>query len=227
MTLRATPNTGWTFDRWSGDVSGNTTSVPLTLNSNKSVTANFARIKYTLTVNVTPQDSGSVGPIGGTYDYGSLVTLVAKPAAGYEFDRWGGDASGNSASVNVTMESNKNITAYFKSLYQTITRNMPAGSAALNTISFSNEFKAGDRLQGFVELTGDYHPEDVTYTWSFVVTGPQGIIIENWQGNIVSSQRHDFDKTIQYPGRYLIQVSHTSRWARTMTIKIMPGGWQG
>ncbi len=226
VTLKATTASAcWAFDHWGGDVSGNITTMPLTINSNKNVTAYFVKVKYALSVTVTPLGSGNVGPTGGTYNCGEAVTLVATPAAGFQFDHWAGDASGNSASTNITMQSDKNITAYFRTLYQTIKRDMPAGSMALNTGSYTNQLKAGQRIQGFVELTGEYQAGDVIASWNFVITGPQGIMIENWEGNALSSQHHDFDKTVQFDGIYTIKVSHNSRWPKTITIQIMPGGW--
>ena len=41
VTLQATPNTGYTFSGWSGDLTGTANPATLTMNANKSVTANF------------------------------------------------------------------------------------------------------------------------------------------------------------------------------------------
>jgi hypothetical protein len=41
VTLTAIPTPGYKFDHWSGDASGTTTAVTLTMNSNERVTANF------------------------------------------------------------------------------------------------------------------------------------------------------------------------------------------
>jgi hypothetical protein len=42
VTVTATPDSGWKFDNWSGDLSGSTNPTTITMNSNKSVTANFS-----------------------------------------------------------------------------------------------------------------------------------------------------------------------------------------
>ena len=42
VTLTATPNTGYTFSNWSGDVSGTANPLPLIIDRNKTVTAHFA-----------------------------------------------------------------------------------------------------------------------------------------------------------------------------------------
>ena len=43
IILTAIPASGYRFDRWSGDVSGNVTSVPITMNASKSVIATFIK----------------------------------------------------------------------------------------------------------------------------------------------------------------------------------------
>jgi len=72
-------------------------------------------IQYTLTTSVDPSGSGSISlnPSGGTYDEGTVVTITANPNAGYEFDHWSGDASGTNPTINITMNENKSIIAYF------------------------------------------------------------------------------------------------------------------
>jgi hypothetical protein len=43
VKLTATPNTGYTFSKWSGSVSGTKNPVSVTMNANKTVTGNFKR----------------------------------------------------------------------------------------------------------------------------------------------------------------------------------------
>jgi uncharacterized repeat protein (TIGR02543 family) len=46
VTVTAVPNATYTFSGWSGDVSGTTNPITITLDSNKSVTANFLKNIY-------------------------------------------------------------------------------------------------------------------------------------------------------------------------------------
>lgn len=66
---------------------------------------------YTLTVNATT--GGSVNPTGGSYEAFTVVTLTAYPDAGYEFGGWSGDVTGTVNPVDITMDSDKNVTASF------------------------------------------------------------------------------------------------------------------
>jgi len=53
VTATATPSSGYEFDNWSGDASGTTTSMTVTMNSDKKITANFIpenKIAFTVTV---------------------------------------------------------------------------------------------------------------------------------------------------------------------------------
>ena len=68
---------------------------------------------YTLTVNVNPSEGGSVSPSSGEHKHGTSVSLTATPAGEYLFENWSGDASGNTASVSVSMMGNKTVTANF------------------------------------------------------------------------------------------------------------------
>jgi len=57
VTVTATPNTGYRFDHWSGDCTGSG-SCSVTMNSDKTVTANFVKI-WTLEVIVEPTGAGT------------------------------------------------------------------------------------------------------------------------------------------------------------------------
>lgn len=114
VTLTAIPAQGYVFDRWSLDATGTSSSVTLTMDSSKRVTAHFTA-RYTLTTQVSPIGSGTVAPASGTYDGGTKVTLTATPAQGYVFEGWeGDDIISTSSSLTLTMDSSKEVIAYFK-----------------------------------------------------------------------------------------------------------------
>ncbi len=140
VTLTAVPASGYTFTGWSGDASGSSASVNVTMSSNKSVTANYSPITYTLTTNAAPAAGGTIArsPNAGSYNAGTVVTLTATAASGYTFTGWSGDVSGSTASVNITMNANKNATANFvpnTTTFYTLTTN--ASPEAGGTVSKS------------------------------------------------------------------------------------------
>jgi len=106
---------------WEGDVANsNSATTTVTIDGNKTVTANFELIpptQYTLTMAVDPEGGGSTDPTVGehTYNEGTVVDITATPADGYQFVNWEGDvANSNSATTTVTIDGNKTVTANFE-----------------------------------------------------------------------------------------------------------------
>ncbi|MBN1927291.1 MAG: DUF3494 domain-containing protein [Prolixibacteraceae bacterium] len=115
VQVTATPNTGYTFSGWSGDATGSTNPLSVTMNSDKNIVANFTLIPIvTYTLNITANNGVVVkNPNLANYNSGATVQLTATPNTGYEFSGWSGDANGSTNPLTVTMNSNKNITANF------------------------------------------------------------------------------------------------------------------
>ncbi len=129
VTLTAIANDGYIFAGWSGDVSDMTNPVTIVMNSDKSVTATFEALRYTLMVEVTPMEGGTVAvsPEPGAdskYGYGQEVTLTAIANDGYIFAGWSGDLSDMTNPVTIIMDSDKSVTATFNTLGYTLTVNV-------------------------------------------------------------------------------------------------------
>ena len=109
------------FARWSGDASDEVASITITMNANRIVTANFTATQtcYTLTMNVTPGNAGSVSLLplpncgANGYTAGTEVEFQATPNNPYAFAGWGGDYFDVDPAGSVTMDGNGNITAIF------------------------------------------------------------------------------------------------------------------
>lgn len=69
--------------------------------------------EFVLDTSVSPVGAGTVFPSEGTYKEGSTVTLNAAPSGEYLFDRWSGDASGTSSSIDIQVDGNKKVVANF------------------------------------------------------------------------------------------------------------------
>ena len=89
--VTATANEHYRFDHWScpGITGIDSTLNPLviTTNSSHTVTAVFAPQNYTLTTAVNDPDKGHV-TAGGSYPYGTQVTVTATPFAGQHVESW-------------------------------------------------------------------------------------------------------------------------------------------
>jgi len=226
IDLVVTPSPGYEFRGWSGDVYGTSPGVTVTMDSDRSVIANFSIVRYTLEVSASPPEGGTVSTGGGVYPPGSPVDLVATPSPGYEFLGWSGDVSGTSPEVNLTMDSDKSVTANFDTIAQRIEYTMPAGAISGSVISFSNVLNRGDIVSGFVELTGEYKTRDRTFRWNFEILNPEGRSVDTFRGHWVSKTRHDFSFDVLYNGDYKIKVDHNSLYDLYLVIEIVPKGWE-
>lgn len=77
VTVTATPNTGYVFSGWSGNLSGSTNPTTITMNSNKSVTANFSA-----TVNLLTNGDFSNGMTGWVVAATSPSTAAGSVVSG-------------------------------------------------------------------------------------------------------------------------------------------------
>src|SRR6266404_3574127 len=69
---------------------------------------------YTLTIQTNGSGAVSRNPTNSAYPAGAVVTVTALPDNGWDFSGWTGDESGNANPLNVTMTTNKFITATFE-----------------------------------------------------------------------------------------------------------------
>ena len=116
VTLSATPEHGWVWVGWEGDVSNTANPLVITIpDSDLSVNARFALEDYTISVSAVPASAGTVvrSPNQSTYHLNDAVTLSASAADGYTFDRWSGDTSTTVSQIAVTVESDISLIANF------------------------------------------------------------------------------------------------------------------
>jgi hypothetical protein len=174
ITLNATAASGYSFVNWSGNLTGSTNPINITMSGNYSITANFvtAVTTYNLTINSTA--GGNVTTPGeGTFTYNAsqVVALVAAADTNYSFVNWTGDvgtiADVNSTTTNITMNGNYSITANFAAVAPTqynLTINSTAGGSVTtpgegtftrNASQVVSLVAAADTNYSFVNWTGD------------------------------------------------------------------------
>lgn len=128
VTIKATPNTGYSFVSWND---GNTSaSRSVTVTKAATYTANFKANTYTLTVKSSDSKMGSVSG-GGSANYGTFIVLTAKANSGYHFVKW--DDNNTSATRNVTVSGNKTYTAVFAKNEYTI--DVQSDNATMGSVS--------------------------------------------------------------------------------------------
>jgi len=166
VNLVATPDPGYRFVNWAGDVSTigdvEDATTTIVMNNAYSIIGNFVNQQYDLTATSTAGGSITM-PGEGTfmYDAGTVVNLVAEADEGYKFVDWTGDVSTikdvTVAQTTITADDSYSITANFESKYTP----MVAGGA-LHTV--------GLRLDGTVVAVGyNEYAECVVGGWTDVI----------------------------------------------------------
>jgi hypothetical protein len=128
VNLVATPDAGYPFMRWAGDVGTipdvNAAATTITMNGDYSITANFEETYY---LTIFSGNGGSViTPGEGTFAYapGTVVDLVACPDPGRRFLAWANDtgtvADIHDPTTTITVNGDYSITAGFPRYYSTI-----------------------------------------------------------------------------------------------------------
>jgi len=201
VTLTATAIPGWSFAGWSGDATGSTNPLSLTIEGNTSITATFIQDEYTLTV--TPVGSGAVAidPVQTTYHYGDQVTLTATADPGWSFSGWSGDATGSTNPLTVTIAGDTSITATFTQDEYTLTTAVdPLGSGSVQ-----------------IDQAGPYHyGDEVTLT----ATANAGWDFVSWSGDASGIES---PLVITIHGDTNITANFTDHYA--LIVEINPSGF--
>jgi len=165
VNLVATPEAGYHFVDWTGAVADpDSASTTVTMDGDKSVTANFAINTYE--VDVTSTEGGSTDKDGAnSVTHGNSLTITATPETGYQFTGWSGDATGTDNPLTITnITAEKGVTANFELItYGLMTSSTTGGSVTdpgegtntYNTGTVVNLIAAPETGYRFVNWTGD------------------------------------------------------------------------
>jgi hypothetical protein len=167
-------------------LSGATNPQNLTITGNATVTADFIPIptQYYLTTAVSPAAGGSISPASGYYASGSVVTISATPAPGYQFAGFTGALSGTANPQNLTITGNASVTATFTPVppeYYLTTAVSPPGGGSISpasgyhtsgsVVTVTATPAIGYYFSGFTgALTGGANPQNLTITGNATVT---------------------------------------------------------
>jgi len=111
VELMATPATGYDFVNWTEGDNVLSTEMKYTFTASKSldIKANFKLKTYTISVEMSPADAGTLTG-GGNFEHGSNVTVSATPAEGYNFVNWTVSGSQVSAEASYSFTASENLT---------------------------------------------------------------------------------------------------------------------
>lgn len=200
VTLTATADPGWTFSTWSGDLSGSTSPITITMASDKIITGTFTQDQYT--VSVTPPTGGTIGkdPDQSSYVYGEVITFTATADPGWTFAGWSGDLSGTTNPTTVTVDGNKNISATFTQDHYTVSVTPPTGGAI------------------------DKNPDQSTYVYgeviTFTATAAPGWTFVNWTGDLSGG---DNPKTLSVVGNHTVGANFSQNSYTLLTNTVGNG----
>jgi uncharacterized repeat protein (TIGR02543 family) len=168
VQLTATAAPGWSFEGWSGDLSGSSNPTSITMDEDKTVMATFLQDVYTLTVTMDPVVGGSLVSAvpSPPYHYGDVVSVTVSANQGYSFSHWSGDASGSSSVTTVTMHGDRTAVAHFTQDMYTL---------SVNIIGTGSVMKDPDQTTythgAVVQLTAVADPRWTFSQWSGDLTG--------------------------------------------------------
>jgi len=171
VKVKATPNFGYYFANWSDSLKSVVAETTIIMNSNKTITANFAeKPKYTITTEVS---NGNIflSPTGGTYYAGETITVLVKENVGYKFIGWGGDLLSDSTQnpTTIVVNGNKTISATIEKIpaYKLVIHATPHGI-----------IKVSPRLE-------TYKPGSAVI---LIATPDEGYYFDGWWGGVSGKQ---------------------------------------
>ncbi len=166
VTVEATPDEDWKFVEWTGDASGTSSTISITMDEDKEITAVFEEEVETYELTTTTEGEGSVNrvPEEDVYEEGTNVTLTAVPDEGWYFEGWmGTDKTGKE--ITITMDEDKEITAQFGEIADHLLTINVEGEGSTDPVVGTHTYPDGDEVtvkatpdEGwyFEEWTGDH-----------------------------------------------------------------------
>jgi hypothetical protein len=119
-------------------------TIGLRVDSALIITGLFAEIgKFPLSTNVLPQGSGTIAksPDSSQYAKGTVITVTAHAAEGYQFIRWQGASTATDTQILVTLDTTKSVTAQFQKITNVLTAGVSPSEAG--TVSLTHDTALG------------------------------------------------------------------------------------
>lgn len=187
-TIHATPNTGYTFMKWTknGTTVSTNANYSFTVTGNATFVAHFQLNTYTITATATPTNGGNVTG-GGTYNYGQTCSLHATPNSGYTFVKWlrNGTQYSTLPDISFMVTSNATFVAYFQQSANNYTINVLANPSAGGDVTGGGTYQQGqecivtataNECYDFVNWTENSNVVSGSARYSFVVNSNRVLV---------------------------------------------------
>ena len=225
VSVTATPDSEYVFVNWSNGSTQNPLSVTVT--SNQTLTANFEKRKYPLTMTVigegtVSEEIISSGRTTTEYTSGSIIQLTSVPSSGWGFSAWSGTISSTENPIQLTVDEAKSITSTFlefpspvMTLVSSQTKMFTKGVAdtLLISINSGGGFKS-------IELSSDWG--DVSTVSSPEEGSLEGNLVVQYQSSKVKNV--DYTRTIAGSDNLLITLTDQNDLTLTVsyTLRTQP-----
>ena len=114
VQVTAVPVSGdWTFEGFSGALTGTTNPQTLTLNASTTVSAAFTQTMFPINVTIVGPGTVTLDPNATSYAAGTQVQLTAIPNSGAHFVGFTGDVVSATSPATTTVNATENVTATF------------------------------------------------------------------------------------------------------------------
>lgn len=118
VSLTSTPDSGYQVKQWTGmddDLTRELTNT-VTMSSDKTVSVKFESL-YVLNSSVIGSN-GTIEPVYGEYEHGTVVNLTATPDVNYKIRQWTGtdDDSSKSTANTTTMDQSNSVSVEFEEM---------------------------------------------------------------------------------------------------------------
>ena len=117
VNISATPNSEYIFQNWSNGSTDNPLTV--TVNQNITLTANFIKRKYPLTINIQGEGTVREEIVSSSkstpteYNSGAVVRLTADPTGNWVFEEWTGSVTETTSQITITLDEPKTVNVRF------------------------------------------------------------------------------------------------------------------
>ena len=141
LNITATPSAEYVFTGWSNGSTENPISI--TVNSNLTLSANFEKKSYALSVFTAGQGSVdesivTAGKQPTDYTSGTVVRLTANPSDNWNFSSWSGAVSSTDNPIEITVDSVKTVTATFVEIQTETSSSTTASSTTTSSTGDSS-----------------------------------------------------------------------------------------